>query len=83
MLVAIASLPLPIIVYPVSCHDIHVFQPFLMFPHVLGYSCPIDSLTVKLINKKGWIGMSTGGEYQELFQKGRIGMSIGHEYPVT
>jgi len=27
--------------------------------------------------------MSTGGEYQELFQKGRIGMSIGHEYPVT
>jgi len=37
---------------------------------VIGYSCPIDSLTVKLINKMGWIGMSTGGEYQELFQKG-------------
>jgi len=40
------------------------------FPHVRGYSCPIDSLTVKLINKMGWIGMSTGGECQELFQKG-------------
>ena len=50
---------------------------------MIGCSCPIDSLTVKLINKRGWIGMSTGGEYQELFQKGRIGMSIGHEYPVT
>jgi len=30
----------------------------------------VQFLLVKHINKKGWIRMSAGGEYQEPFQKG-------------
>jgi len=37
-----------------------------MFPHVIGYSSPIYSLTVTHKQK----GMDWNGKYQELFQKG-------------
>jgi len=65
------------IVYPISCLDIHVFHPFLMFPHVIGYSCPIDSLTVKLINKRDGLECQQEVNIKSCFKKGRIGMSRG------
>ena len=31
----------------------------------------LKSIAKELINKRWWTGMSTGGEYQELFQKAK------------